>query len=129
MIEVIVGAVVYTATFLGCYDGDTCTIKFDNAPEIIAEQDLRFVGFDTPEIRGKCEEERMMAAIAKQVTNAYMRQVGVVYATGERGKYGRLLVSVPELRDHFLEHGYARDYDGGERQSWCEQEPEAENGN
>ena len=129
MIEVIVGAVVYTATFLGCYDGDTCTIKFDNAPEIIAEQRLRFAGFDTPELRGECQEERMMAAIAQQVTTAYMRQVGVVYATGERGKYGRLLVMAPELRDHFLEHGYARDYDGGERQSWCEQETETENGN
>jgi endonuclease YncB( thermonuclease family) len=129
MIEVIVGAVVYTATFLGCYDGDTCTIKFDNAPEIIAEQRLRFSGFDTPEMRGECQEERMMATIAQQVTTSYMRQVGVVYATGERGKYGRLLVSAPELRDHFLEHGYARDYAGGERLSWCEQELETDNGN
>ena len=120
MIEVIVGAVIYTATLVGCYDGDTCTIKFDNAPEILAEQTLRFKGFDTPEIRGKCKEEKEKAAIAKTVTTAYMKQVGKVYATGERGKYGRLLVTVPELQDHLIEYGYAKPYDGGTRQGWCE---------
>jgi len=120
MIEVIVGTVIYTATLLGCYDGDTCKIKFDNAPEILAEQTLRFQGFDTPELRGKCEKEKEMAATAKMVTSAYMRQVGKIYATGERGKYGRLLVTAPALQDHLIEHGYARPYDGGTRQSWCE---------
>lgn len=129
MIEIIVGSIMYTATLLGCYDGDTCKVEFHNAPDIIAVQTLRFQGFDTPELRGKCETERGMAQIAKQVTNAYMRQVGVVYSNGERGKYGRLLVSAPELREHFLETGYARDYDGGERQSWCEEQPGEENGN
>ena len=120
MIEVIVGTVIYTATLLGCYDGDTCKIKFDNAPEILAEQTLRFQGFDTPELKGKCVKEEEMAQTAKQVTNAYMRQVGKVYATGERGKYGRLLVTAPALQNHLIEYGYARPYDGAKRQGWCE---------
>ena len=119
MIEIIVGAVIYTATLVGCYDGDTCTVRFDNAPDIIAEQTLRFEGFDTPELRGKCAEERAKAQVAKQVTNAYMRQVGKVYSEGKRGKYGRLLVTVPELQAHLIEYDYARSYDGGKRESWC----------
>lgn len=120
MIEIIVGTVIYTATLLGCYDGDTCKVKFENAPEILAEQTLRFEGFDTPELRGKCDSEKSMAQTAKQVTNAYMRQVGKVYSEGNRGKYGRLLVTAPDLQDHLIEHGYARPYAGGARQEWCD---------
>lgn len=121
MIEIVVGTVIYTATLLGCYDGDTCKVKFDNAPEILAEQTFRFEGFDTPELRGKCDKEKAMAQTAKQVTNAYMRQVGKVYSEGKRGKYGRLLVTAPELRDHLIEYGYARAYTGGKREGWCDE--------
>lgn len=121
MIEIIVGTVIYTATFLGCYDGDTCKVKFTEAPDIIAEQTLRFEGFDTPELRGKCKQERAKAQVAKQVTNAYMRQEGKVYSEGKRGKYGRLLVTAPALQDHLIEWDYARAYDGGERKGWCDE--------
>lgn len=119
MIEVIVGSVIYTATLLGCYDGDTCTIKFDNTPEILAEQTLRFKGFDTPEMKGKCDSEKHKAKEARQITLEYMTSVGKVYATGDRGKYGRLLVTVPDLQDHLITYGFAKPYDGGKRQGWC----------
>ena len=75
---------------LGCYDGDTCKIKFDNTPEILAEQTQDFDP-DTPELKGKCEKEKMMAKTAKMITFDYMKKEGKIYATGERGKYGRLL--------------------------------------
>tara|TARA_B100000035_G_C21034582_1_gene570185 strand:- start:4653 stop:5015 length:363 start_codon:yes stop_codon:yes gene_type:complete len=119
MIEVIVGSVIYTATLLGCYDGDTCKIKFDNTPEILAEQTLRFRGFDTPELKGKCEKEKMMAKTAKMITTDYMKKEGKIYATGERGKYGRLLVTAPMLQNQLITDGFARPYDGGTRQGWC----------
>lgn len=121
MIEIIVGTVIYTATLIGCYDGDTCKIKIDNAPEIVAEQSLRFKGFDTPEIRGKCEQEKKLAKQAKAMTIEYMKTVGKLYSdNGERGKYGRLLVSTPELQEELIANGLAREYDGGKRQSWCD---------
>lgn len=119
MIEIIVGTVIYTATLLGCYDGDTCKVRFDNAPAILAVQSFRFEGFDTPELRGKCQDEKDIAKIAKRVTTAYMNQVGTVYSNGKRGKYGRLLVSAPDLQATLIESGYARAYDGGTRAGWC----------
>ena len=51
MIEIIVGSIIYTATLIGCYDGDTCKVRFEDSPEILAEQSFRFDGFDTPELR------------------------------------------------------------------------------
>tara|TARA_B100000989_G_C19430878_1_gene422996 strand:- start:426 stop:788 length:363 start_codon:yes stop_codon:yes gene_type:complete len=120
MIEIIVGSIIYTATLIGCYDGDTCKVRFEDSPEILAEQSFRFDGFDTPELRGKCQEEKDLAKLAKQETLSYMENVGVVYATGERGKYGRLLVTVPELQESLISKGLAKPYDGGKRQGWCE---------
>lgn len=120
MIEIIVGSVIYTATFLFCYDGDTCKVTLHDAPTIVAEQTFRFEGFDTPEIRGKCIEEKDKAKVARRVTTAYMGQVGKVWATGNRGKYGRLLVTAPKLQEHLIETGYAKPYNGGTRESWCD---------
>tara|TARA_B100000035_G_scaffold41173_1_gene30948 strand:- start:551 stop:913 length:363 start_codon:yes stop_codon:yes gene_type:complete len=120
MIDIVVGTIVYTATLIGCYDGDTCKVKFDNAPDILAEQTFRFEGFDTPEIRGKCQEEKDLAKLAKEETLNYMQTVGVVYSDGDRGKYGRLLVKTPDLQESLIEKGLARAYDGGKRKSWCE---------
>ncbi len=119
MIEIIVGTMIYTATLLGCYDGDTCKVQFENAPEILAVQSFRFEGFDTPELRGKCDEEKSLARLAKQETFDYMENVGIVYASGKRGKYGRLLVTVPELQESLISKGLAKAYDGGKRESWC----------
>ena len=122
MIDIVVGTIVYTATLIGCYDGDTCKVKFNDAPDILAEQTFRFEGFDTPEIRGKCQEEKDLAKLAKEETLNYMQTVGVVYSEGDRGKYGRLLVTTPDLQSSLIEKGLARVYDGGKRKSWCEVE-------
>lgn len=119
MIEIIVGSITYTAALLSCYDGDTCKIKFHNTPEIIAEQTLRFEGFDTPEIRGKCWKEKGLARAAQATTYTWMQTRGTLYSEGKRGKYGRLLVSAPELQDLLIQSGQARSYAGGKRQSWC----------
>ena len=120
MIEIIVGTVVYTASLIGCYDGDTCKIKLDNTPDLVAEVTLRFEGFDTPEIRGKCVEEKVMAREAKNITLAYMGANGTLYSEGKKGKYGRLLVEAPELKRILIDQGVARHYDGGKRESWCD---------
>ncbi len=109
----------YEATLLDCYDGDTCTLFFANAPSFLQEQKIRFAGFDTPEIRGKCSHEKALAQQAKAVTIAYMQQNGAFHITGERGKYGRLLVSAPRLKDALMAQGLAQPYAGGSRTGWC----------
>ena len=50
MVSVVFSGVLYTAVLLGCYDGDTCTLSFQEAPPFLATQKVRFVDFDTPEL-------------------------------------------------------------------------------
>ena len=102
MIEIIFGSVVYYASLINCYDGDTCKIKFKDFPEIVAVQDLRFTDFDTPEINGKCESEKELAILAKNITLEYMSNNPKIYSNGKKGKYGRLLISAPILKDTLI---------------------------
>jgi len=119
LVQIIFGSVVYFASLIGCYDGDTCKVTLLKAPEIVAEVTFRFEGFDTPQIRGKCDQERDLAKSARKITLNYMQQKGVVYTSGEKGKYGRLLVTASELELELIAAGVARPYDGGKRSSWC----------
>jgi micrococcal nuclease len=118
MIDVVVAGTIYVASLVGCYDGDTCKI---NVPSFVPFQEysLRFTGFDTPEMRGKCAEEKVMANQAKHMTIEYMKTVKTIYVSG-KGKYGRLLTTVPGLGEKLIEEGLARPYEGGKRASWCE---------
>lgn len=120
MIEIIFGSVVYYASLINCYDGDTCKIKFKDFPEIVAVQDLRFTDFDTPEINGKCESEKELAILAKNITLEYMSNNPKIYSNGKKGKYGRLLISAPILKDTLIKKGLAKEYSGGKKESWCD---------
>ena len=124
MIDIIIGGIAYTATLLSCYDGDTCKVKFHDTPEWAATWSLRFDGFDTPEIRGKCKYEKDVAKVAKRATTEYMKGTWgepKLYSSGERGKYGRLIVSAPDLRDSLIAANVARPYKGGKRKGWCDE--------
>ena len=118
MIKVIVFGVIYNATLLGCYDGDTCKVKVDKFIPF-QEHSLRLEGFDTPEIRGKCDEEKALAYEAKEETLKFMQKDNVVIHVSGKDKYGRLISKVEGLGDMLIEKKLARPYDGGKRQSWC----------
>ena len=120
MIEIIFGSVVYYASLINCYDGDTCKIKFKDFPEIVSVQDLRFIDFDTPEINGKCESEKELAILAKNITLEYMSNNPKIYYNGKKGKYGRLLISAPILKDTLIKKDLAKEYSGGKKESWCD---------
>lgn len=119
MIELIFGPIVYSLNLINCYDGDTCKVQFTDSPEIIAIQDVRFADFDTPEIRGKCNKEKELALLAKKITFDYMKDKGTIYSNGKKGKFGRLLITAPDLKTKLLEKGLAKNYEGGKRKSWC----------
>jgi len=42
-----------------CYDGDTCYVVAKTLPDTLRNMSIRILGIDTPEIRGKCLEERV----------------------------------------------------------------------
>jgi endonuclease YncB( thermonuclease family) len=55
----------------GCYDGDTCTISIPGLPSVFGEKlGLRLMGIDTPEMQGKCDQERALAKQAKAFLNS-----------------------------------------------------------
>jgi micrococcal nuclease len=82
------------ATFHGCYDGDTCTISIPGLPQIFGEKlSLRLVGIDTPEMQGKCEAERSLAAKAKAFLNHHLHQAQQVELVA-RDKYFRVLALI-----------------------------------
>jgi micrococcal nuclease len=118
MIEVVVAGTIYMASLLGCYDGDTCKIE---VKEFVPFQvySLRLEGFDTPEIRGKCDNETSLAKEAQAYTTTFMSTVSTIYVSEKKDKYGRLIANVPKLGAKLIEQGLARPYDGGTRLSWC----------
>ena len=79
---------------------------------------------DAPEIRGKCEPEKVLARNAKQYTVQALRSAKTIELRNiQRGKYFRILADVyvdgVSLADSLIKSGHARAYDGGKRLGWC----------
>ena len=121
MIGLVFGGVLYTATLVGCYDGDTCKLHISDAPAIVATVYVRIDGVDTPEIRGRCEEEKRLALRAADYTRSYFlhqSRTGLVHKL--RDRYGRMVVEFPDLVQGLIRNNLGRPYNGGKRQSWCD---------
>jgi endonuclease YncB( thermonuclease family) len=105
-------------------DGDTLDVR----ARIWLGQDVfvrvRLAGIDTPELRGKCPDEKEKARAAKawlsRVEGKAVALSGIHY-----GKYaGRVLAHVREaelgdLAERLIAAGFARPYEGGARAGWC----------
>ena len=126
MLEIVYGGIFYAATLIGCYDGDTCTVDVHTPVPFVNIQHVRFIGFDTPEKRGKCLAEKKLAKQAAAYTLYQLRKGAVLHTDGERGKYGRLLVTSPAIAEGLIKRGLARAYTGGGRLSWCNTAPEVQ---
>lgn len=120
MISIHYAGMVYLATLSGCFDGDTCKVIFPNFPAMVAEQNLRFDGFDTPEMSGTCRHAKQLAQQAQRVTENYMRGDVRLEFVKKREKHGRLVVRAPELERRLIATGLAKPSKDGKRQNWCE---------
>ena len=87
---------------------------------------IRVVGVDTPEMRGKCKQEKVLARQAKQVTVEALRSPKVIELRNtKRGKYFRIVADVyvdnKNLTDILISSGFGVAYDGGTKDSdWCD---------
>ncbi len=61
---IIIGPV--SAKVVKVYDGDTFTVEAYPWPGLEAKASVRIDGVDTPEIRGKCDEEKHKAIEARE---------------------------------------------------------------
>ena len=115
------------AVYVSNYDGDT--IKFDLPglhPIIGKKINIRVNGIDTPEIRGKCEQEKYSAEQAREMVADILKDAEKIDLKNmERGKYFRIAADVfadgESLAEMLVEAGMAIRYNGGKKtHKWCE---------
>ena len=120
--------VVYDATLTRVIDGDTVAFKADWLPDPLKKElSIRVFGVDTPEkgFRAKCqsESERGMSAsefTKNAVKNSRKRQVLLMDWDKYGGRVlGDVILDGQSLRMMLIQNGYAREYYGEAKQSWC----------
>lgn len=94
----------YYASWLSCYDGDTCDFIVHLGLSVRLRQRVRFYGIDTPELRGPSRErgievrdfviDVLEAAHKIVLAVPQRRNCGKLEECDERGRYGRLLANV-----------------------------------
>ena len=106
-------------------DGDTIEVK----ARIWIGQEVRVLvrldGIDTPELRGKCEDEKVRARAARDHLSS-IPGTEVALTGVYEGKFaGRVVARVGhaemgDLATSLLAADLARPYEGGKRQPWCD---------
>lgn len=121
--------VMYDATILKVSDGDTVVISAPFLPAPLKPQlAVRIFGVDTPEkgFRAKCESENQRGLAAteftKKVVNASTQRQVVLYDWDKFGGrvLGDIILNGQSLRALLIQNGFAREYYGDAKQSWCQ---------
>lgn len=109
-------------------DGDTVAFEANFLPvPIKKELSIRVYGVDTPEkgFRGLCDKEKAAGEAASTFTKKLVKEAKTTkIAIWDWDKYGgRVLGDVildgKSLRKQLIDNGYAREYYGEAKQSWC----------
>ena len=110
---------------ISVYDGDTFRADIRGLPDIIGKNiAIRILGIDTPEIKGKCEEEKIVAIKARDFARkALFNAKTITLKNLKRDKYFRLLADVYfddiDLANALLVNNFAVKYSGKKKPSWC----------
>ena len=109
------------------YDADTITIvaKLPFKESIIYRFSVRLNGINAPEIKGKNEDEKEAAKIARDALSKLILGKNVILKNVDNEKYGRVLADVYlediHINDWLVKEKYAVRYDGGAKiapESW-----------
>jgi endonuclease YncB( thermonuclease family) len=120
--------VTYDATIVRISDGDTIVISAPFLPAPLKpELAVRIFGVDTPEkgFRAKCESENQRGLAAseftKKMVNASTNRQVTLYAWDKFGGrvLGDIILNGVSLRAELIRNGFAREYYGDAKQSWC----------
>jgi endonuclease YncB( thermonuclease family) len=120
--------VTYDAQIIRVIDGDTVVISAPFLPAPLKpELAIRIFGVDTPEkgFRAKCSSEDARGQAATKFTKdavdqAQKRQV-IFYDWDKFGGrvLGDIILNDQSLRTMLIKNGFAREYYGEAKQSWC----------
>ncbi len=115
-----------SVTYHGCADGDTCSFTIHGVHPLLGHRiAIRLAGIDTPEMHGKCEEEKALAREAKMFVESLLGQAQDIHLVGaKRGKYFRIVATVEadgqDVSDLLIQEGLAVPYEGGTKgKNWC----------
>ena len=120
--------VTYDAVITRVIDGDTVAFAATFLPAPLKQElSIRVYGVDTPEkgFRAKCpsEDQRGQAATAftkAQINAATTRQIVLIDWDKYGGRVlGDVLLNGQSLRAMLIQQGFAREYYGEAKQSWC----------
>lgn len=120
--------VTYDAQILRVSDGDTIVIAAPFLPAPLKpELAVRIYGVDTPEKghRAQCpsEDQRGQAATAftKNAVGTTQKHQVILYSWDKFGGrvLGDLVLNGVSLRSELIRNGFAREYFGEAKQSWC----------
>ena len=121
--------------YISNYDGDTIKVNFTALEEKDSNNDFKFfwsrlsvrvAGVDTPEMKGKCYEEKKDAKKAKEFVKSLLSNAHTIKLKNmKRGKYFRIVADVivdgENLSDLLMDANLAVPYDGGTKSNpWCE---------
>lgn len=120
---------ITTGYVIKVYDGDTITIAsklpFVNSP--LYRFPVRLNGIDSPEIKGKTEDEKTAAIVSREELKKLILNKEIRLENIQNEKYGRILADVYigdlHVNEWMIHNGYAVKYDGGTKttpESWLE---------
>ena len=111
---------------ISVYDGDTVTANISSIyKELEIMMPIRLKGIDTPEIRGKCHKEIILAMKAKSFLMARIKRGNSFELKNvTKGKYfrivGTLYIDGIDVNQELIKAGLARRYNGQtKRMGWC----------
>lgn len=120
--------VTYDAVITRVIDGDTVAFQAPFLPDPLKKElSIRVFGVDTPEkgFRAKCPQEdqrgQMASAFTKQaVAKAQKRQIILMDWDKYGGRVlGDVILDGQSLRLMLIQNGFAREYYGEAKTSWC----------
>ncbi len=120
--------VTYDAVITRVIDGDTVAFQADFLPAPLKKElSIRVFGVDTPEkgFRAQCASEAQRGEAASAFTKAAVaqasqRQVVLIDWDKYGGRVlGDVLLDGKSLRQMLITKGFAREYYGEAKQSWC----------
>jgi len=121
--------VTYDAQIIRVTDGDTVVIAAPFLPAPLKpELAVRVYGVDTPEkgFRGQCDSEKQRGEAAsvftKNLVNSSQQRQVILYGWDKFGGrvLGDIILNGKSLRAELIRNGFAREYYGDAKQSWCQ---------
>ena len=120
--------VTYDAVIVRVTDGDTVVIAAPFLPPPFKQElAVRVFGVDTPEkgFRGQCDSEKQRGEAASVFTKnaiaSTQKHQVILYGWDKFGGrvLGDLILNGVSLRAELIKNGFAREYYGDAKQSWC----------